>query len=409
MPGASLGALAGNAQVPPVAAAKAALDETAEHIRDALESLSSFQLVKDRIEIQVTVEGLRIEMLDMLSASGAIVWAGRGALGSRDGRISFYRRERAPLLLPPAPSLEPRSELEARILERLSRRGASFAIELAPAEDDLSMEALERVLLELMWEGRITNDTFFPLRSLGKTRARRGRRPPNAKYAGGRWSLVETLLDPSVSDTERAHARVTTLLERYGLVSRAAAQFEEIPGGYGSIYPVLREMEERGRLRRGHFVEGLAGSQFALAGAVERMRAHRQDAPAETRALAAVDPANPYGSILPWPESRRAARPRRVPGSWVILHHGRLALYMEKGGRSLLTFAPFEEPEVARQTLETLMRLPRRRPQRLRIAAIDERPPMESPFAGLFLDLGFFAEASTMVYAEHPERPRRSS
>ena len=139
------------------------------------------------------------------------------------------------------------------------------------------MEALERVLLELMWEGRVTNDTSFPLRSLGKTRSRRGRRPPNAKYAGGRWSLVEGLLDPSVSETERAHARVTMLLERYGLVSRAAAQFEEIPGGYGSIYPVLREMEERGRLRRGHFVEGLAGSQFALAGAVERLRAHRHD------------------------------------------------------------------------------------------------------------------------------------
>ncbi|HJS72893.1 MAG TPA: DEAD/DEAH box helicase, partial [Vicinamibacteria bacterium] len=352
------------------------------------------------------IEDFRIEMLDMLSASGAIVWAGEGALGSRDGRIAFYRRERAPLLLPQPASLEPRSELEARILERLTRRGASFGIELAPREDDLSMEALERVLLELMWEGRVTNDTFFPLRSLGKTRSRRGRRPPNAKYAGGRWSLVEGLLDPSVSETERAHARVTMLLERYGLVSRAAAQFEEIPGGYGSMYPVLREMEERGRLRRGHFVEGLAGSQFALAGAVERLRAHRHDAPAETRALAAVDPANPYGAILPWPETPRAARPRRVPGSWVILHDGRLALYMEKGGRSLLTFGPFEEPEVARLTLAALMRLPRRRPQRLRIAAIDERPPTESPFKGLFLDLGFFAEASTMVYAEHPERPQ---
>jgi ATP-dependent Lhr-like helicase len=288
----------------------------------------------------------------------------------------------------------------------LTRRGASFGIELAPREDDLSMEALERVLLELMWEGRVTNDTFFPLRSLGKTRSRRGRRPPNAKYAGGRWYLVEGLLDPSVSETERAHARVTMLLERYGLVSRAAALFEEIPGGYGSIYPVLREMEERGRLRRGHFVEGLAGSQFALAGAVERLRAHRHDASGDIRALAAVDPANPYGAILPWPETPRGARPRRVPGSWVLLHEGRLALYMEKGGRSLLTFGPFEEPEVARATLEALMRLPRRRPQRLRIAAIDDRPPTESPFRGLFLDLGFFAEASTMVYAEHPERPQ---
>ncbi len=350
------------------------------------------------------VEDFRIEMLDMLSASGAIVWAGAGALGNRDGRVRIFQRERAALLLPEPATLEARSELEARILERLRRRGASFTIELAPSDDDLSMAALERVLHELMWEGRITNDTFFPLRSVGKSRSRRSGRPPRAKYAGGRWSLVESLLDPSISDTERAHARVMTLLERYGLVSRAAAVFEEIPGGYGSIYPVLREMEERGRLRRGHFVDGLSGSQFALAGAIERLRAHRHFPAGETRALLAVDPANPYGSILPWPETTGGGRPRRVPGSWVVLHEGEPALYMEKGGRTLLTFGPFCQGEVARRSLSTLMRLPRRRPHRLRIAAIDDRPPVESPCFELLRELGFFVEASTMVYAEHPHR-----
>jgi ATP-dependent Lhr-like helicase len=349
------------------------------------------------------VEDFRIEMLDMLSASGAIVWVGADALGNRDGRIAFYRRERAPLLLlPPAP-IEPRSELERRILEHLTRRGASFEIELAPRAEDLSLEALEETLLRLMWEGRITNDTFFPLRNLGKSRSRRGRkRAPLPKYAGGRWSLVEGLLDPSISDTERAHAWVTTLLERYGLVSRAAALFEELPGSYASIYPVLREMEERGRLRRGHFVEGLAGSQFALAGAVERLRAHRQSSAVETRALLAVDPANPYGSILPWPETGTGARPRRVPGAWVVLHRGALALYMEKGGRTLLTFEPFSDPGIARPVLETLTRLPRRRPHRLRIASIDEKSPVGSPHFEILRELGFFREASTMVYAEHP-------
>jgi ATP-dependent Lhr-like helicase len=348
------------------------------------------------------VEDFRIEMLDMLSASGAIVWVGRGALGNRDGRIAFYRRERAPLLLVPPAPFEPRSALEARILEHLARRGASFEIELAPREDELSLRAFEEALLGLMWEGRITNDTFFPLRNLGKTRSRRGRRPPVPKYAGGRWSLVEGLLDPSISDTERAHARVMMLLERYGLASRAAAQFEEIPGGYASIYPVLREMEERGRLRRGHFVEGLAGSQFALAGAVERLRAHRDIPERETRAVLAVDPANPYGSILPWPETECPGRPRRVPGAWVILHRGELALYMEKGGRTLLTFGPFSDLDVARTVLETLMHLPRRRPHRLRIGTIDDRPPVEGPHFELLRELGFFREASTMVYAEHP-------
>ncbi|HEY7698011.1 MAG TPA: DEAD/DEAH box helicase, partial [Vicinamibacteria bacterium] len=350
-----------------------------------------------------------------------IVWVGGGALGNRDGRIAFYRRERAPLLLLPLAPLEPRSasalrapadppklgeggsELEGRILEHLTRRGASFEIELAPRAEHLSLEALEETLLRLMWEGRITNDTFFPLRNLGKSRSRRGRkRAPLPKYAGGRWSLVEGLLDPSISDTERAHAWVTTLLERYGLVSRAAALFEELPGSYASIYPVLREMEERGRLRRGHFVEGLAGSQFALAGAVERLRAHRQSSAVETRALLAVDPANPYGSILPWPETGTGARPRRVPGAWVVLHRGALALYMEKGGRTLLTFEPFSDPGIARPVLETLTRLPRRRPHRLRIASIDEKSPVGSPHFEILRELGFFREASTMVYAEHP-------
>jgi ATP-dependent Lhr-like helicase len=348
------------------------------------------------------VEDFRIEMLDMLSASGSILWVGRGALGNRDGRVAFYRREKAAALLAPPPPFEPRSEIETRILDQLARRGASFEVELAPGE----REPIGEALLRLMWEGWITNDTFFPLRNLARARSRRGssgRRPPNPKYAGGRWSLVESLLDPTLSDTERAHARVLMLLERYGLVSRAAALFEEIPGGYSSIYPVLREMEERGRLRRGHFVEGLPGSQFALAGAVERLRAHRGHAGGpETRALLAVDPANPYGSLLPWPETGAGARPRRVPGAWVVLDAGELALYMEKGGRTLLTFAPLASPVVARRALSALMRLPRRRLNRLRIASIDDVPPAETRYFEILRELGFFREASTMVYAEHP-------
>jgi ATP-dependent Lhr-like helicase len=189
-------------------------------------------------------------------------------------------------------------------------------------------------------------------------------------------------------------------------VGRQAAQFEEIPGGYSAIYPVLREVEERGRLRRGHFVEDFAGSQFALPGAVERLREHRDLLKEETRALLAVDPANPYGAILPWPENGSAGRPRRVPGAWVVLHRGELALYMEKGGRTLLSFGPFREPEVARAALETLMRLPRRRPHRLRIGTIDEKPPVEGPYFELLRKLGFFRDASTMVYAEHPQLGR---
>jgi ATP-dependent Lhr-like helicase len=342
----------------------------------------------------------RPEMLDLLSASGAIVWVGAGAIGNRDGRVALYRRERAALLLSPPPAYEPGSELEARILDQLRRRGASFAIELARGG---SLRELEEALYRLAWAGQITNDTFFPLRNLGRSRRRKDpRRPEMPKYAGGRWSLVEGLRDDSVSATERAHARVSMLLERYGIVSRAAVQHEELEGGYQSLYPLLREMEERGRLRRGHFVEGLAGSQFALAGAVERLRASRDRLPIETRSLLAVDPAQPYGSILPWPDTDRTSRPRRVPGAWVILHGGELVLYMERGGRRLLTFGGFADPSISRAAIEALMRIQSRRPNRLRIASIDDEPPATSRHAELLRELGFFRDADSMVYAEHP-------
>ncbi len=275
------------------------------------------------------VKDFRPEMLDMLSASGTIVWVGVGALGTlgnRDGRVALYRRDRAPILLPPRHAYEPQSELEAKILTHLAERGASFTLEFARKTEEFSVSELEGSLLNLVWAGQITNDTFSPLRGL-KKRTRRGE---HGSYADGRWSLVAGLIDEGVIDTERAHARVTMLLERYGLVSRTVALFEDLPGGYKVLYPLLREMEERGRLRRGHFVEGLSGSQFALPAAIERLRAVRdqltnaKSPDEEVEAYLAVDPANPYGSILPWPQpaTERRARPRRVPGAWVVLYKG---------------------------------------------------------------------------------------
>jgi ATP-dependent Lhr-like helicase len=354
------------------------------------------------------VRDFRPEMLDILSASGTLVWVGVGAIGSADGRVALYRRDRAPILLPASTGYEPSSDLEAKILTHLSERGASFTLELAP-KTDLSVSELEEALMNLVWAGQITNDTFAPLRSLSK-RTRRRRRGERGGYAGGRWSLVAGLIDESVSDTERAHARVTMLLERYGLVSRTAALFEELPGGYQAIYPLLREMEERGRLRRGHFVEGLSGSQFALPGAIERLRAvrdqlnHEKTPDHELEAYLAVDPANPYGSILPWPRPKTEgrARPRRVPGAWVILYKGSLVLYMEKGGRTLLTFGEIAEPGVAKAAFTKLMTLPRRRPHRLRIEAIDDEVPTKGPHETLLSELGFFPDVTSMVYAETP-------
>ena len=357
------------------------------------------------------VKDFRPEMLDILSASGAVVWVGVGALGSSDGRVALYRRDRAPILLPTRDAYEPQSDLEAKILNHLNERGASFTLEFAPKTGELSVSELEGALLDLVWAGQITNDTFSPLRSLSK-RTRRRRQGEHVSYAGGRWSLVAGLIDESVSDTERAHARVTMLLERYGIVSRTAALFEDLDGGYKVIYPLLREMEERGRLRRGHFVEGLSGSQFALPGAIERLRAvrdqltHEKSPPneVEVEAYLAVDPANPYGSILPWPQpaTERRARPRRVPGAWVLLYKGRLVLYMEKGGRTLLTFGDLTEPGVVKAAFRKLTTLPRRRPNRLRIEVIDDDVPTKSPHKTLLSELGFFPDVTSMVYAETP-------
>jgi len=355
------------------------------------------------------VRDFRPEMLDMLSASGAIVWVGQGALGVTDGRVALYRRERASLLLPARDAYEPASELESTILEHLRNRGASFTHSLRALASDLSLTDLDQALLKLIWDGQITNDTFAPLMSLGKRRRRNTGR--DAGHASGRWSLVAGLIDDDTSETERAHARITMLLERYGLVSRRAALHEEIPGGYQAIYPVLREMEERGRLRRGYFVDGLAGSQFALPGAVERLRSVRDslrhsstDPAAETSACLSVDPANPYGSLLAWPSSRtkRKASARRVAGAWVVLHRGQLMLFMDRGGRSVLTFGDLSEPRLIRAVFERLTKLPHRRPKRLRLETIDDDAAADSPYRDILQELGFFREVGSLVFAGTP-------
>jgi ATP-dependent Lhr-like helicase len=175
----------------------------------------------------------------------------------------------------------------------------------------------------------------------------------------------------------RAHALAFTLLERHGVVTRGAVAAERVPGGFAAVYPVLRAMEETGQCRRGYFVEGLGAAQFALPGAVDRMRAlaaalATPTAPAPTEwevpaewamlsappltgrgaarpgpavapvVLAAADPAQPYGAALPWPErpddSPTGHKPGRKAGALVILASGALALYVERGGKTLLSW-----------------------------------------------------------------------
>jgi ATP-dependent Lhr-like helicase len=298
------------------------------------------------------VKGFSPDMLDTLAASGRVVWVGRGASGPRDGRVALYLRQQLSELLDVDAAYEPSSPLHAAILDCLRERGASFLFEIEEqirqAIPDLQAVEFRDALWDLVWAGRVSNDTFGPLRELAASGPRR-RRPRHRRgevVSGGRWSLVERLARAAPNPTAQAVARAHLLLDRYGVVSRDCVQAEDTPGGFAPLYKVLREMEEQGRVRRGHFVDGLGGAQFAYPGAVDRLRACRADAEERDREpdvddllfLPAVDPANPYGSLLPWPEVGGGSAPRRTAGAWLLLLRGRPVLYCGKRLRQVSTF-----------------------------------------------------------------------
>jgi ATP-dependent Lhr-like helicase len=261
-------------------------------------------------------------------------------------------------------------------------------------------EDFESALWDLVWAGLITNDTFAPLRTLAAgARGQRRRREP--ALAGGRWSLVSDLTAGAGSGrapTERLLARAWMLLNRYGVVSRESVQSEGLSGGFGPIYRVLRQMEESGRVRRGYFVEGLSGAQFALPGALDRLRAARMDetpidgfGPEAVRVLAALDPANPYGALLPWPEPGGGGPQRRASGAWVVLVAGKAVLYLGPGGRSLTSFpgsVTVEGRELG-PALVALCGLSGKGRKRLLIRQIDDLSALESPLRGALLAAGF--------------------
>ncbi|HVF74865.1 MAG TPA: DEAD/DEAH box helicase [Acidimicrobiales bacterium] len=283
-------------------------------------------------------------LLDDLLAAGEVMWVGAGPLGRDDGKVMLLLRERADLLLRVLrfEGDRPDDEEHERLRDVLTRRGACFFRDLQGADDARTLDAL----WDLVWAGEVTNDAFNPVRALsakrrsgGKARGGRPRLghltalgPPTAQ---GRWSLVERR---EVDSTTALTALAGVLLDRHGVLTRAAVRGEGVPGGYAAVYPVLRAMEESGRIRRGYFVTGLGGAQFAVAGAVDRLRAVRE---AETGAviLAATDPANPYGIALPWP----VKGPQRVAGAYVVLVDGLPSLYVERGGKGLTALREFDE------------------------------------------------------------------
>ena len=332
-------------------------------------------------------------MLDELTSSGEVVWTGNGGLPGPDGWIVLALAEHADALLPP-PSLDlaPPGSLGDRVIAALDGDAALFFRALSDRVAGASAESpalvddaeLATVVWDLVWSGLLTNDTLAPLRTrLGSKaaprraaspRARFGRAPrpglplrPGPPTMAGRWSRVPARLgDP----TRTATALAEQLLDRHGVLTRGAVQAESVPGGFAAIYRVLAAFEESGRCRRGYFVEGLGAAQFATPGAVDRLRAQAREpdplaseaavftspvpggwrpSPEQLRSrrddaravvLAATDPANPFGAALPWParEGEGKHRPARKAGALVALVDGHLTLYVEKGGKTLLSF-----------------------------------------------------------------------
>jgi ATP-dependent Lhr-like helicase len=333
-------------------------------------------------------------MLDELMAAGEVLWSGAGSLPGNDGWVSLHLAESAELTLNPALEYEP-GDAQQRLLDHLRNNGGGYFFrqltDVAGGMDRvLSDQDVVSALWDLAWAGRITGDTFAPVRAMiagGHTAHRQVARPPRARaprmsrlgrshgtgllgssglgpsgvgrygsasggvtppMAAGRWSALPS---PELDHTIHARATAELLLDRYGVVTRGSVMAEQILGGFGLMYKVLARLEEAGRCRRGYFIEHLGAAQFAVPATVDRLRTYAEDAQLAKKdpvalALAATDPANPYGAALPWPALNEDAgtghRPGRKAGALVVLVDGALVLYVERGGKTLLAFSDDE-------------------------------------------------------------------
>jgi len=363
-------------------------------LREALVPLQGLSLPVSLWESEVLprrVPGFNPGQLDQLCASGEVVWVGAGL-----DRVAVYFREDAAALGRPAAAPHPEGDTHDTIRTVLAR-SAEFWHDLVAASG-LEPEVALPALWDLVWAGEVTNDAWTPLRagrryqapkpSRGRPRRFSRQRSAGITATQGRWSLTDRLF-PERPD-RRALAEL--LLERQGIVTRDGVRGEGIPGSYGAVYGELRALETLGVCRRGYFVEGLGGAQFALPGAVERLRElrPREDEEREPLVLAAADPAQPYGAALSWPK-RADGRAARVAGALVVLLGGEAALFVERGGRSLV---PLREPEDEwlRVALAVLVEhVKRGGAKRLAVERFDGEPVGETAIYPLLLEAGFLA------------------
>ncbi len=351
--------------------------------------------VLEREVLVARVDGYRPSMLDELCAAGELVWVGAGPIGTHDGRVRLFFRDRVAQALPVyAQAIDPPAEPIHDVLrDHLASAGASFWPDLVAATASTDDVALLAALWDLVWAGEVTNDTFAPLRAprTGK-RARQGRPhvgrvsrlgPP---AGAGRWSLT-VVGSSATTETESLHALAIQLLERHGVVTREAVRHEGVIGGFAAVYPVLKAMEDAGRVRRGYFVAGQGAAQFALPGAVDRLRGERHvgDDPV-VRVLGATDPAQVYGAALSWPDLA-GARLARTAGAHVVTVDGAAICYVERGGRSLRTFVDDDRVDVALEAIVIAMkdgRIARFEPER-----VNGEPVRTTEVAARLRALGF--------------------
>jgi ATP-dependent Lhr-like helicase len=389
---------------------------------DVVEQLQGAPLVASALERQVLparIEPYEPSLLDTLISAGEVLWLGVEPLGERDGRIVLYLTDQAKALLPSqAAGAESRlrqgyggqaalPQREAHILAFLTRQGASFFGPVHEAAGGGFPQETVDALWSLVWKALVTNDTLHPLRAYAAApeRARRPSRttpfrsrrlvPPSAE---GRWSAVSVL--DRASATAWAKAMTEQLLARHGVVTREVTALDPLPGGFSAVYPVLRRLEETGRVRRGYFVAGLGAAQFAQPGAVDLLRAERDvhDEP-QVATLAATDPANPYGALVPWPDwpGAESVRASRSAGARVILVDGRLAAWVARGDRQLLVSLPDHEPDrsrIGRALSRELVRVAHDDPSERRgwlIAEVNGAPAVASPLGPFLIEQGFAA------------------
>ncbi len=381
-----------------------------DRLREALVPLQGVALTPEVWENDVLPRRLGAyspTWLDQLTTSGELVWIGAGPLG-RTGKVALYYREDVRLCGPPPSNAKldlPEGDAHDAIRARLVA-APSFWLDLV-AELEFDREEIHSALWDLVWAGEVTNDAFAPLRARRLTAVasqRRGsrrfasRKRPAQEAIVGRWSLTEALFHESPQDGPRLRAQAELMLERYGIVTRETVLAEGVPGGFSSLYGELSNLEMLGTARRGYFVEGLGGAQFALAGAVERLRS-LPHAEGEYLILAATDPAQPYGASLAWPKRDGGRRPARTPGAYVLLRDGNPILYVERGGKSIVRLIELEGEQLIEAVSQLSQAARDKRIPKLGIERVDGEPVFGSGLEEAIIAAGFSRQPRRLVAA----------